>query len=986
MRAGLAMVVAALAVIACLQWGSPSAAGSRTPDSNDTPETATPVSPGVPISDSVNITDDQYDFYRLDGVLAGQAVRAAVGWSSPSASLNLSIRDTAGNNLTAVSQGGQLRGDTALAPQNGTYFIEVKAHSGASDYMLDVTVEFPPILSPGSRVWGNLSADAANRTDFYRFWLSGNTGGRRELAQISIAQNGSGALLGAALVDLLLNRTSMPYNESWNLSEKANMSAAASYTGWYFCRLNASTGAAGYMLDYSRAQALSDGDNSPADARAAPLDSYFDGHVSKAWDHFDWYSYLVGANDNLHIQVRRGNSTDGCAVRVLYSNMSQVQLSENWNGSSTVNNITIDLVPVLSDMTYYIGVEATAAYRAVPINQWTDDEASLDYNISFTSPDHPPQIIAPFDNLTVKEDQKGHLIMAAHFRDIDGDPLNFSLTGAANITGAFICASGELELTPSANWNGRQTGYIWADDGRGARTMAVINITVEAVEDPPYVKRPIADIPMAQGGTDASLDLSAVFSDNDTQYGDMLRYSVEDNGSINVTINASGKVRLAGDPDFFGKAAMRFLATDNVSNSVSTPCNVIVEHVNRPPAVRRPPPGVRLLEDQGVTVDLAGVFVDPDGDPFTLAVSGNLQVQVAISGTNVTFQPRPDAAGFTDHITFTATDDSGAESEPIVINVTVVPVNDRPAITMSSPAGDIFMPENQSRQFEISATDVESGSAINITWFLDGHPVLMGVATYVLRTNYSSAGLHNVTVEVSDGELSTFWTWNVTVDGQNREPEQVKIISPRQGDVYKEGATVVFEGSASDPDGDPLNLTWYEGGNVLGRGARLSLQPAAGSHSIVLEASDGGISVRTRALSFLVKRNSPPSMLSLEPATGRTFQQGEKVRFSAEFTDADGEALSYCWTESGRPLSGLQAFNRSDLSPGRHVIRLSVSDGTETVSTNVTIEVAPSGVLPGGGMLAWAAAVGAVVAAVAIIVIIRRRRPPGPAPVRAPPA
>jgi hypothetical protein len=491
---------------------------------------------------------------------------------------------------------------------------------------------------------------------------------------------------------------------------------------------------------------------------------------------------------------------------------------------------------------------------------------------------------------------------------------------------------------------------------------------------------------MPQGGTDTSLDLSAVFSDNDTQYGDILSYSVQDNGSIDVTINASGKVRLEGDVDFFGLVTMRFLVTDNASNSVSCPCNVTVDHVNRPPVVKGPTPGVRLLEDQGVVVDLSTVFMDPDGDPITLAVSGNVQINVTVSGTNVTLQPLPDASGFTEHITITPMDDSGAAGEPIVLNVTVVPVNDPPRIDSFSPPGDVVMQENRSQQFNISASDVESGAAVNITWYLDGARALVGVPTYILRTNYTSAGAHNVTVEVDDGELSTAKTWNVTVQGFNRAPEQLRITSPLQGEIYKEGSAIRFEGSAVDPDGDELTLTWFEGATELGKGASLNLTMPSGSHSISMEASDGDLSVRTRPLAFLVKRNSPPMMLSLEPATGRTFQKGEKILFSAEFSDADGDVLSYCWTEGGRPLSSLPSFNMSDLSSGRHVVRLAVSDGTDVVTTNVTIEVARPGVLPAPGLLAAMAAGALAVAAVVVLVVLRRRKPPGAAPVTAPPA
>jgi len=253
MNARCSLLVAVLFLLTC--W--PAAAhggfdsGTRTPDNNDTPGTATDITSGIPVSDSVNSTDDQYDFYKVTGVVAGQTVRALVNYTEPSAQLNLSIRDPSGDNLTAVSSGGLTRGDTALAAFNGTFYVEVKAHVGASDYVLAVTVAFPPVIDPGSHVSGNLSADAANRTDFYRFWLDGNLSGHREVGLLNITQSDQGAGMEAAFRDVLGYRGSHIYNESWNLTGRGTLSAAASYTGWYFCQLRDIFGASGYILNYS---------------------------------------------------------------------------------------------------------------------------------------------------------------------------------------------------------------------------------------------------------------------------------------------------------------------------------------------------------------------------------------------------------------------------------------------------------------------------------------------------------------------------------------------------------------------------------------------------------------------------------------------------------------------------------------------------------------------------------------------------------------
>lgn len=972
-------------VLACLQALLPEAAGLvlRTPDNNDTPGTATDISSGVPVIDSVNDTDDQYDFYRIGGVVAGQTIRAVISYTQPSTRLNLSIRNQSGNNITAVFSGGQTRGDTALASVNGTYYVEVKADTGTSDYTLNVTVALPPIIDSGAQLRGNLSAMAANRTDFYRFWLDGNISGRREVGYLNMTQSDPGARMGAAFLDILRFRGSHIYNESWNLSRKSNLSASAAYTGWYYCQVYAVSGASEYTLNHSRSQTSSDGDNGPANATSAPLDAVFNGRVNKAKDHYDWYSYQVMANDNLHINVDRGNSTDGYFVTAYDSNFTYVKGADNWDGGGTWDTITIDLTPILSDMTYFVAVEARTAYRPIPLLQWTDDESFLDYRLSFTSPDHPPQIISSFDNLTMNEDEHVRLIMSTHFRDPDGDRLNYSLSGAAHLFGTYICASGELEIFGAANWNGKETAYITADDGRGLRTAQVIFVTVLPLQDSPIVKKGIADIHMLQGGTDESVDLSAVFLDNDTAEGDVISYSVQDNGSILVTIQPSGKVRLDCLPSFNGQLTMQLLATDKASNTASCPCNVTVEPVNQPPFVKKGPPGVRLLEDQGIMLDLSQCFGDPEGDPITLIVSGNIRINVTTSGTNVTFQPMPDASGFTEFIKFTAQDDSGLGEAFVTVNVTVAPVNDAPAIGSFTPAGDVVIFENMSQQFSVSASDAENGAAVNHTWFLDGCQTLVGVTDLFFRTNFSSAGEHNVSIMIDDGELSVTKAWKVTVINVNRVPADPKMITPRPGESYRQGSSITFEGSAQDPDGDALTFKWYEGNAELGSGPTLSLVLPTGSHTVTLEISDGQSPVMTRPVSFTVRGNALPRMLSLEPTAGQRFDKGAMIRFSADFSDADGDLLSYRWTLGDRLLASSPSFNKSDLPAGIHVVKLAVSDGLAVVTTNLTVEVAQQGTLPSTLLIAGIGA-GVLVVAVLVAILVRRRRiPPVAVPVDA---
>jgi hypothetical protein len=205
-------------------------------------------------------------------------------------------------------------------------------------------------------------------------------------------------------------------------------------------------------------------------------------------------------------------------------------------------------------------------------------------------------------------------------------------------------------------------------------------------------------------------------------------------------------------------------------------------------------------------------------------------------------------------------------------------------------------------------------------------------------------------VSVSDGELTTTKSWNVTVGNVNREPYDVKIVSPKAGEAYREGAAITFEGQAQDPDGDLLELTWYEGAKELGKGHNLTLELAPGAHAVVLHVSDGTVTVKTAPLSFTVKANALPQLFSLDPSNGQKFDKGFKIRFRAEAGDTDGDTLSYCWTENGIPLSSTATFYKSDFAPGTHLIRLTISDGKASTETTLTILVnKPAASGPGGG-------------------------------------
>jgi len=594
-------------------------------------------------------------------------------------------------------------------------------------------------------------------------------------------------------------------------------------------------------------------------------------------------------------------------------------------------------------------------------------------------PNRPPGIAKPFLPLTFNEDARCALNVSDHFFDPEGDNLTYKVE-APHIKGGFNPAVNDVEIFGPPNWFGSEKVRITAADVDGLSIQAQLNVTVIPVEDPPILNRSLPNVMVSQNGTNSSLDLSKYIIDNDTIYGDRLAWAFSGNGSIGVSIGPSGVVTFTAPIDFWGVVNMTFTATDNASLVASGICKVTVVHVNQAPQVKAGPPDLSVNEDEAVSMDFAPVFWDPDGDPVTLSYSDNIQIDVIQTddALEFTFKPRPDASGFSENIRFTAKDDMGLGSNFVVVKVTVIPVNDPPRITHYDPPTEASVNENQSVQFNVSAIDPDSGTKLNYTWYLDGRPAFFGATEYVYRPDFTSAGDHAVLVSVGDGELFATKGWNLTVENVDREPTDIRIVTPKAGDIFKNGTSVAFEGSAQDADGEALAYTWYEGFRELGKGRTLSLMLPAGDHAVVLQVSDGIVEVGSQQLHFTVKANAAPQLFLLDPFNGQRFQKGTRINFKAEAGDADDDPLTYSWTERGRTLSTSPSFSMSDLPAGSHVIHLTISDGKAAIDTNLTIEITqPPADSSGPGLIAAFGGIGAaVIAAVTAFILLRKKRPP----------
>ncbi len=949
----------------------------RTADNDNDFASATALTSGVKVTGDVNDTDDLSDYYKVN-VLSGQTLSVNFSFTCSSNFIQLTVYDGNQALLGSIQTGFIL-----LAAQNDTIYIDVNTLFGSDSYDLTAIVEYPPTMTPGVQIKAHLDyIDSSQFTRYWRLWLNGNVSGKSEAVWVNMTEP-AGTDFDLYAMDILNSKKSDRYNFTILDSPNERMTFAASYTGWYYVQASAYDGAGDVTVDITKFTVNSDGDNDNVNGTKVRHNAVINNSVDQGADHYDWYKYHVLAGDTLTVKVDKTAGTDVFNVSVYATNMSFIAGAFNFAAGQSTPSATVSVTAAAQDTTYLVSVSAIQAIRG---GSQTDDTAFVPYKLTFTSTNHVPQVLSSFDDMALDEDTTVSVPAAAHFSDVDEDQLAFSATGGTNVALTYNASSGNLDVVPAANWHGAETVTVTADDGFGGKTPLTINVTVRPVNDVPFVKKKITDIKMLQGGTDISVDLSKVFYDNDIPWGDALNYTVEGNGSLRVTVGSDGKVTIVDPIEFYGQVNMQFSAADGEGASALAPCNITVQHVNQPPRVKANPGNLSVDEDGTATLDMSGAFSDLDGDPITLLASGQTRITVLIDPDTlvVTFKPSPNLSGFYEDVKFTAQDDKGLGDFFVVVRVTVVVVNDPPVIKSASPVGTVTLTETDGEEFSVTVATVETWDTFNYTWFWDDKDLLWNENSYPLKTDFTSAGSHVLRVVVDDGTDSVERSWNVSVINKNREPTDVKISSPRTGESFKQAAEIEFTASAKDPDGDTLSWSWLEGRKELSteKGfTTTTLSP--GTHNIVLEASDGTATARSKPITITIDPNLPPRITSLLPLTGQTFTTGKKIDFSVTANDLEDNPLTYKWSEDATVLSTQPAFSTSGLKEGTHNIQLSIYDGYGYTNQSLAVEVlAPAQPAPIGGMaLYYALAAVAIIAVVATVAVmaLRRKKPGAPA-------
>ncbi|MCP4253856.1 MAG: fibronectin type III domain-containing protein [Candidatus Scalindua sp.] len=422
----------------------------------------------------------------------------------------------------------------------------------------------------------------------------------------------------------------------------------------------------------------------------------------------------------------------------------------------------------------------------------------------------------------------------------------------------------------------------------------------------------IIDCSVVAGTNEAALtwtspsDIFSPITEYEVQYGTVYSNNFNTIYTDNAVPGATITGLINGTDYQFRVVAKNALGTGPVSNIVYATINDTYGGGggNQAPILTHISP---IVIDEGMDITLNPIATDGDGDTLTFSYAGWI-----VSNTYTTTYL--DAGVHT--VTVTVSDGTMTDSQNVTI--TVSDVNVAPVL---DTIADIAVNEGEIITIIPTATDADSDT---LTYSYSGW---MSSDTYT--ANYLDAGVHTVTVSVTDGTLTDSQSVTVTVTDMDVAP----VLSTIADIAVNEGEAISFNPSATDAGGDALTYS-YSGWMSSDTYTATNLD--AGVHTVTVSVTDGTL---TDSQNVNISVNVAPVLNAIADIA---VKEGETVSFIPTASDAGGDALIFSY--SGWMSTDTKPTDYLDA--GIYNVTVTVTDGTLTDSQSVTVTVADVDVAP----------------------------------------
>ncbi|WP_229773249.1 tandem-95 repeat protein [Vibrio parahaemolyticus] len=532
------------------------------------------------------------------------------------------------------------------------------------------------------------------------------------------------------------------------------------------------------------------------------------------------------------------------------------------------------------------------------------------------------------------------------FKDSDSS-LEFSVSGNNSIQISIV--NGVATITPTADWNGKETITFTAKDPSGESVNQTVDFTVAPVVD---IEADSADV------VEDTPTIINVLGNDTFESTDKVVSLDAENGPKNgtVIVNNDGTVTYIPDDNYVGKDTFTYVVTSG-GVSESTTVEVNVTPVNDAPVAKDDI--ATTQEDTAVTIDVLPNDTDADGDKLSIESASVPKEQgtVEVVDGKLVFTPAENFNGDAE-ITYTVTD--GALTDQAKVTVTVNPVDDAPTIkvdAVESITEDAVSTDTVVATLEVADTDTpEDQLTVSLENNSNGYFVLVGDEVKLTQAgvdavNNDELNLKDLTISasVSDGVNPTANdSDSLIVNRVNDAPTVENAIADQE--LSEDFATYTIDLNDAFKDSDSaLNFSVSGNSNVLVsiENGIATISPTAdwnGSETLTFTATDPSGESISQRVDFTVASvadivadkatvvEDTPTIIKV--LGNDTFEgDGKVVSLDANNGPANG-------TVSVNP-DGSVTYTPNDNYHGTDSFTYIVTSGGVSESTTVSVDVTP---------------------------------------------
>tara|TARA_A100001015_G_scaffold274879_1_gene331634 strand:- start:305 stop:6523 length:6219 start_codon:yes stop_codon:yes gene_type:complete len=593
--------------------------------------------------------------------------------------------------------------------------------------------------------------------------------------------------------------------------------------------------------------------------------------------------------------------------------------------------------------------------------------------------DSPPQFTSS-SSVSVSENQTSAVSLSA--TDPDGSALTYSITGGSDqalfevdaTSGKVLFLSApDFEASGDANGDKVFEIQVSVSDGSGTDEQNILISLTDAAESPQIDGgNSVLELSLLEDGS-VAYDLNATDPDSESSLSWALVLNPS-NGTASIDAG-TGVLAYLPSADYSGSDSLTVSVSDG-SFTASRQVNLQVDAVNDAPVFSS---GSTFSVDEGTLLVTNLTASDADGDLYQFMISGGAdkdKFSLDPSTGELNFLEPPSFASPGDHdsdnqyhLVISVSDGPTSSSQGFVVTVLMVEgtlENQAPDILDGNLSLFLNILEDENLDIDLNATDTEGDT---LSWTLQSGP-LHGYAaidsgtaliTYSPQADYF--GDDNLTVAVSDGNLSDSILLNITVTAVNDSP----VIHSSDSVEIAENQTKVLEMNATDADGDPLSYSLTGGADQ----SKFAIDPLSGAvtfpnlhdfgnpqdanwdnqYDVVVSVSDGQAS---SSLSLVVTvlevvetfENQAPDILDGQDSLSLNILEDGNLGIDLNATDSDGDSLF--WTVQSGPFHGSVTIDSGTAlltySPqadyfGDDNLTVAVSDGnlSDSILLNITV-------------------------------------------------